>query len=136
MNPIIKNIFAVLAGVFVGSAVNMGLILLGGKLVTAPLGVDVTTTEGLKAGMHLFKPINFLFPFLAHALGTFVGSMATYKFAATHNFSLAMIIGFMFLVGGIMSVFMLPSPLWYTLVDLLFAYLPMAFLGTKIGSKV
>jgi len=34
-----------------------------------------------------------------------------------------------FLMGGIMSVCMLPSPLWFTLVDLIGAYLPFGYLG-------
>mgnify|MGYP006164865331 CR=1 FL=1 len=36
---------------------------------------------------------------------------------------LATTIGFF---GGIAAVAMLPSPLWFTVVDLVFAYLPMA----------
>ncbi len=40
-----------------------------------------------------------------------------------------MIIGVFFLAGGIGNILMLPSPLWFTLVDLLAAYLPMAFLA-------
>jgi hypothetical protein len=33
-------------------------------------------------------------------------------------------------------VFQLPAPLWFDLVDLIFAYFPMAWLGYKIVSKL
>ena len=71
MNPIIKNILAVIAGVVFGSVVNMGIILIGGSIIPPPDGADVTTMEGLKACLHLCEPKHFLMPFLAHALGVF-----------------------------------------------------------------
>lgn len=53
MNPILRNVLAVLAGFVVGSLVNMGIVMGGGVLVPPPPGVDVTTMEGLKAGIEL-----------------------------------------------------------------------------------
>lgn len=133
MNPVLRNILAVLAGIVVGSVVNMAIIMFGGSLVPLPEGVDPTSMESLKESMHLFKPINFLMPFLAHALGTLVGAFITVKFAANRHYLLAMIIGVFFLAGGIMSIMSLPAPMWFNAVDLLLAYLPMAWLGWKLG---
>jgi hypothetical protein len=48
----------------------------------------------------------------------------------------ALAIGFFFLIGGIMNVFMLPSPLWFTILDLAGAYIPMAWLGGLLASGV
>jgi hypothetical protein len=135
MNSIIKNILAVLAGVILGSAVNMAIIAISGSIIPPPNGADVTTTEGLKASMHLFRPINFLMPFLAHALGTFTGAFLAAFVAANRKMLFAMIIGLFFLAGGIASVLMLPSPLWFTLVDLIGAYIPMALLAAKLAVK-
>lgn len=136
MNPILKNILAVLLGIIVGSIVNMAIVMFSGSIIPPPEGADVTTAEGLKESMHLFKPINFLMPFLAHALGTFVGALTTAFIAASHNVKLAMIIGVFFLLGGIASVFMLPSPAWFSITDIALAYLPMAYLGGKLGMKI
>ena len=48
----------------------------------------------------------------------------------------ALAIGFAFLAGGVMMVIMLPeTPLWFTLTDLLLAYLPMAYLGHRLGQR-
>lgn len=135
MNPIIKNILAVVIGAVVGSAVNMGIIMISGSIIPPPEGVDNTTVEGLKAGMHLFQPKHFLFPFLAHALGTFVGALLAALIAANRKMLLALLIGGLFLAGGIANILMLPSPLWFTIVDLVGAYIPMAFLVGKIVQK-
>jgi len=46
MNPILKNILAITAGILLGSAVNMGIIMISGSIIPPPNGTDVTTTEG------------------------------------------------------------------------------------------
>ncbi len=131
MSPILKNIIAVIAGVLFGSLVNGGIIMVSGSIIPPPDKSDVTTMEGLKASMHLFEPKHFLMPFLAHSLGTFAGAFLAIKIAATHQMKIALGIGFLFLAGGITNVFMLPSPLWFSVLDLTIAYIPMAFLAVK-----
>jgi hypothetical protein len=135
MQPILRNILAVIAGIFIGSLVNMGIIMISGSIIPAPDGADVTTMEGLKATMHLFEPKHFIFPFLAHALGTLVGALLAARFAANNHMRLALAIGVFFLIGGITNVYMLPSPVWYTMLDLVGAYLPMGYLGGKLAGK-
>ncbi|MEW6470552.1 MAG: hypothetical protein AB1458_16695 [Bacteroidota bacterium] len=135
MNPILRNILAVLAGFAFGSVVNMGIIMISGVLIPPPEGADVSTMEGLKASLHLFEPKHFIMPFLAHALGTFAGAFAAAKIAGTYKMTFAMVIGVLFLGGGIANVFMLPSPAWFTALDLAVAYLPMAYLGGKLATR-
>ncbi len=135
MNPIVRNILAVIAGIVAGGTLNMLIIYYSGSIVPPPEGVDVTTTEGLKEGMHLFEPKHYLMPFLAHALGTLVGAYVVALLAATHKMKFALAIGFVFLLGGIGAVLMLPAPLWYNITDLVLAYLPMAWLGGKLALR-
>lgn len=133
MNPILKNILAVIAGVILGSAVNMGIIMISSSIIPPPDGVDVTSMESLKASMHLFEPKHFIFPFLAHAVGTFVGALVTALLAASHRMKLALLIGLFFLVGGIINLFMLPSPTWFAVLDIAVAYKPTAWLAGKLA---
>lgn len=135
MNPSAKNALAVVAGVVLGGLVNIGIILISGSIIPPPEGVDTTTQAGLKAGMHLMQPKHFIMPFLAHALGTFGGAFIAAKFAATHKMSFAIGIGAFFLMGGVASIATLPSPTWFSIVDLVGAYLPMAWIAGKISSK-
>ena len=135
MNTILKNILAVLAGLIIGSIVNMGIVNLSSILIPLPDGVDNTTMEGLKAGMLLFEPKHFIMPFLAHALGTFVGALIAAKIATTHKLKFALSIGVFFLLGGITAVFMLPSPAWFAVLDLGLAYIPMGYLAGKLVTK-
>ena len=135
MNPILKNILAVISGFLVGSLVNGGIIMISASVIPPPDGADVTTMEGLKASMHLFQPKHFLMPFLAHSLGTFSGAFVASKIAASHQMKFALGIGILFLAGGITNVFLLPSPLWFSVLDISLAYMPMAFLAGKLAIK-
>jgi len=135
MNPLFRNTLAVLAGLIIGSIVNMTILSISGSIIPPPNGTDVTTTEGLQATMHLFEPKHFLFPFLAHAIGTFAGALTTALIAVSNKTKLAFFIGAFFLFGGIVMVYTLPSPVWFSIIDLVFAYIPTAYLASRIALK-
>jgi len=133
MNTAVKNILAVVLGLVFGSVVNMGIIMISGSIIPPPEGGDVTTMEGLKETMHLFQPKHFIFPFLAHALGAFAGAFLAALIAVNHKMKYALSIGCLFLIGGIINTISLPSPIWFTVLDLVGAYIPMAWLGFKLS---
>ena len=130
------NIIALILGLFLGGMINMLIINNGGGFIAPPEGVNPKDIESIKENMHLYTPIHFIIPFLAHAMGTFIGALITSLIAVNIRMYLAIGVGCCFLIGGIMMVLMLPSPLWFNLIDLSLAYLPMAWLGWKIGIKI
>lgn len=136
MPTLARNVLAVIAGIVAGSLVNMALITVSPSVVPPPAGVDVNDPESLRRSIHLFNPRHFLMPFLAHALGTLAGSLAAFLAAATHRTQLAFVIGAVFLCGGVAATFMIPAPAWFLALDLLAAYLPMAWLGVRIGRGI
>ncbi|HEX7705321.1 MAG TPA: hypothetical protein VF701_02585 [Thermoanaerobaculia bacterium] len=133
MSNLLRNVLAIVAGLIVGGVVNMALISVSPSLIPPPAGVDVNDAESLRQSIHLFEPKHFLMPFLAHALGTLAGAFAAWLIAATHKARIAYVIGVVFLCGGIAASFMIPAPAWFIALDLLAAYIPMAWLATRIG---
>jgi len=133
---ILRNFLAVVAGVLVGGAVNMALVVVGPQLIPPPAGADMTTAEGLAAAMPRLGAQHFVFPFLAHALGTLSGALVAYLVAARWRLGIAHFVGAFFLAGGIAASFMIPAPAWFIALDLLAAYVPMAWLGTRIGQRM
>ena len=131
MNPVLKNILAVVVGLVVGGVVNSGIIMLGGAIVSPPPGIDPMDVESIRAGMEagLYSPQHFIVPFLAHALGTLVGAFLAARIAANRKMIFALSIGVLFLIGGIIAATMLPAPAWFVVLDLVVAYIPMAWLG-------
>jgi hypothetical protein len=96
----------------------------------------MTDPDKLAATVHLLQPEHFLFPFLAHALGTLVGALVAHLVAASHRRIFASIIGALFLVGGIVASRMIPAPKWFIVLDLAVAYVPMAWVGVWMGRRI
>ncbi|MCF6280258.1 MAG: hypothetical protein L3J14_07915 [Flavobacteriaceae bacterium] len=134
MNPILRNILAVFIGWFGGSAINLGLINLGHKVFPIA-GIDINDMTAFAEVMPTLDGKYFLFPFLAHALGTLVGAFIAYKIAATHKKKFALGIGVLFLLGGIAVNYMLPVPTWFAVADIALAYIPMALIGGKLAEN-
>jgi hypothetical protein len=133
MRPLYRNILAVAAGVIVGGVVNLLLLELGYAFFPLPSGVVPADIDSLRLNMQYFEPQHFIAPFVAHAVGTLVGSIICVAFAASKKWQLSFIVAGFFLFGGIINAVLLPSPLWFSVIDLVFAYLPMAWLGALIA---
>ena len=128
MNPILKNILVFFVGCILGMSVNMGLILAGNLLIPLADGVDP-----MDATMWELK--YFLFPFLAHAVGTLVGAFIVAKYTASYRMILSLSVGVFFLLGGISMVFIMPAPLWFIVIDIFLAYIPMGWYGWKLTGQ-
>ena len=133
MKQILINVFAVLAGWIIGSSLNMGLVELG-NLVFPIKDVNTNSMEELALVIPTLTATYFIFPFLAHALGTFLGAFIAWKIASGHKMRIAMSIGGLFLLGGIAVNYLLPGPKWFAILDLTLSYLPMAYFGGLLAS--
>ncbi len=136
MTPILKNVIAVILGAIFGSVVNGMIIKYSGAIIPLPDGYDYSTPERMRQTFHLLETKHMIFPWVAHALGTLIGAFWASKFSASKHYLMSMIVGCIFLLGGIYMVSVIKvQPMWFTLTDLLLAYLPMAFIGWKISGK-
>lgn len=133
MSNTVKNILVVVLGILIGGAINAGLVSLTNSIIPLPSGVDPNDLQSINENIHRYTSQHFIIPIIAHALGVLVASFIIAKFAASHNRKLALIPGFLFLFGGITMSVLLDAPLWVEAVDLLIAYLPMAWLGYILG---
>lgn len=134
MTTTVKNIIAIICGWFIGSLVNMGLIKAGHALIPIE-GLDPNDMKALAKVMPTLSAKFFIFPFLAHALGTLAGAIFAGLIAASHKMKFSLAIGALFLLGGIAMSFMLPAPIWFIACDIIIAYIPMAWLGGLIALK-
>tara|TARA_B110000116_G_scaffold144341_1_gene125165 strand:+ start:273 stop:665 length:393 start_codon:yes stop_codon:yes gene_type:complete len=128
MKTIFRNILVLLGGCIFGSAVNMGLIITGNQLIPMADGMNP-----MDATMWEIK--FFIFPFLAHAIGTLSGAFIVAKYTVSYHMILAICIGIFFLLGGISMVFIMPAPVWFIVADLSLAYIPMGWYGWKLTDQ-
>lgn len=135
MSPMVRNIVAVVIGFVVGSAVNLGIVMVGPSIIPPPAGVDVTDAVSIADSIHLFEPKHYIAPFLAHAVGTLTGALVALKISGSDNTLVAGIIGGLFLAGGIYASTVIPAPTWFMALDIIGAYIPMAWLATRLAGN-
>lgn len=135
MHPILRNTLVTIAAILLGAMLNGFIIQISPNIIPPPEGADLQTEEGLKAAMLLMEPKHFLMPWLAHALGTLLAAFIAARFATRPWKGYIFICGGLFFFGGVMMIQLLPSPLWFTLLDLGFAYFPMAWLGYWLAKR-
>lgn len=134
MNSIIRNVLAVIGGWAGGSFINISLIQIGHSIFPIK-GIDTNDMEALAKVMPTLDAVYFLFPFVAHAVGTLTGAFLASKIAFNHHMKFSISIGVLFLLGGIYMNYLLPGPTWFAIADISLAYLPMAWLGGKLARK-
>lgn len=133
ISPTIRSILATVIGLIVGNVVNGLLIQYSGNIIPLPEGVNPNSMEDLKAAMPTLPIKNFIMPFLAHALGTLSAALVACKLTFAHHHRIAIVVGLVFLVGGIAAAIVIGGPIWFIVLDLVCAYLPMAFLGKRLA---
>ncbi len=109
----LRNIGAVVLGMIVGMVVNMALISLNGYvLFPMPEGMDMYDPEQLSGYIETLPAAGMILPILAHLGQAFVGGWVAARLGASKPMVLAMIIGVLSLVGGIMNAMSIPLPAW------------------------
>lgn len=133
-NGFLRNLLAILAGIVLGSIVNMSIVTISPSVFGVPEGVNVQDIKSIKANIGLYEPQHFIGPILAHALGTLCGAFVAAKIALSNKMVYGMFIGLFFMIGGAYMVVLLPEqPTWVKIADLVVAYLPMAYIGSKMA---
>lgn len=135
MKSIPRNILAVVLGLVIGSAVNMTILKSGGNIIPMPDSIDPTNMDALKNNAHLLQPKHYVFPLLAHAIGTLAGTLTTVMIADSRKKIFGYITASSFLLGGLIMCLIIPAPLWFKIADLLLAYIPMAWLAQVLGDR-
>ena len=131
MNPILRNVLAVIIGAVICILLNGLLLGVMSKMNPPPEGFDpnVPATYTMLQAKHLMNP------FVAHAVPSLIGGLIAALIAATRKMTFALVVGGLHMLGGIVASFIIPAPAWYIVLDLGLAYLPMAWIGGRIASR-
>ncbi|MDC1395481.1 hypothetical protein N8368_03125 [Bacteroidia bacterium] len=140
LKTILVGLLVVIAGLFLGSLLNMGIIMIGPSVIPMPKGVKPMDEDSLEEFMHLFETKHFVMPFLAHALGTLVGAFVAVKLSNIFNVPevgliASIAIGLLFLWGGIETSKSIGASMNATLFDAVLAYIPFTLGGYFLAKR-
>jgi nitrate/nitrite transporter NarK len=109
----IRNIFAVLAGLAVGMVVNQALIFLNAfVLYPMPPGTSMEDPELFSAYITTLPTAAFLVVLAAHLGQSFVGGWVAARIGSSRPMLLAMIVGLFSLAGGVAMMTIVKGPDW------------------------
>ncbi|MFT4539048.1 MAG: hypothetical protein ACI841_003348 [Planctomycetota bacterium] len=130
----VKNIIAVIVGLVVGMAVNMGLIMLNAYvLFPMPEGTDMQDPEQMNAYIETLPTHAFFVVLAAHLGQSFFGGWTAARLGSSRPMLLAMILGLLSLAGGIANMMTIKGPAWFYIE--LPLYLVVAWLAGRMEVK-
>ena len=131
---LVRNILATIAGLFVGSCVNMALVLLNAYvLFPMPEGTDMNDQAQMLAWIGTLPTAAFLVVVAAHLGQAFVGGWLAARLSASKPMIPALVVGVLTLVGGVVNMVALPGPAWMWIEVPL--YLIVSFAAGKMEEK-
>jgi hypothetical protein len=134
MNSIVRNILAVILGIVACMLAKMAVMKFGPAIFPFPEGMNPNDLESWKTFAPVMQAKHFATPFMDHALGSLFGGLVAALIAANRKMTFALVIGCLHLLGGIAASFVIPAPIWFIALDLIVAYIPMAYLGGRLAS--
>ncbi len=129
-----KRIGAVVAGLLAGFLV-VGLIEgVSSWIYPPPQGLDFSDREALRAFVAGLPLGAFALVLVAHLAGPFAGAFTCGVIVRDPWLTGSLIIGGVFLLGGLVNLFLLPHPVWFAILDVLL-YLPAAVAGGAVAHR-
>ncbi|MEX2181540.1 MAG: hypothetical protein WD771_05820 [Gemmatimonadaceae bacterium] len=112
MNPTLRVVLAVLAGVLFGGLVVAGVEAANGLIHAMPEGLDRSDPGAMRAFVAGLPALAFVLLLVGWLLGTFLGGALAVRMAGQRPALVAGIVGGVILAATVMNLVMLPHPIW------------------------
>ena len=130
-----RKILAIVLGLVAGLIFHIAVMAVSAAMYPPPSDIDWSDREAVRAHFSTLPLTSFLIVLIAHAGGSLVSGLVVGLVAMRRWLLPAGIIGGFWTLGGITNLFLLPQPVWMSIVDLLL-YIPAALVGVTIGGAL
>ncbi|MBC7776584.1 MAG: hypothetical protein H7246_14210 [Phycisphaerae bacterium] len=128
MNPKLRALFAVMAGILAGGLVIMLVEMLSSQ--TPPAGMNINDPAKMSEWIATLPMSAFAILLLAYFLGSAVGGWVANRVAAPTHYRPALIVGFGLFIAGVMNLIAIPHPVWFAVTSSL-----IYFVGAWVGGR-
>jgi hypothetical protein len=112
MNPVIRSVLAVIAGMLV-AFVLIALVQTIGMRVYPPPPMQTGDIESLRAAMARIPLGALLFVILSYTVGSLAGGWVAARLAPNGKMTHAMIVAALLFGAGLMNLMTIPHPAWF-----------------------
>ncbi len=125
---------AVIIGLTVAFVIKWIYIFIDQSLFPLPPGLDPSDMDAIKEYYGQLPNSNFLLALSSNVVMTFGAAFTAVKVAATQYRNIALGLGLFLLVMGLIKLFTIPHPIWFTILDLVL-YIPVAGFGYRMAKR-
>lgn len=129
-----RNVISLMTGIVVSFLVIFSVQMVNYQLFPLPPNVNPQDFEAMTKHAKELPALAHWIVLFSHILGSITGAYVVTKIAESAHVKLAIGLGVFLLIMGVITIFRLPHPMWFTLVDIL-VYVPSAYLGYLLGRK-
>jgi len=108
----IRNLIAVIVGLGAGVTFNMVFVFINLEFFPMPAGVSMDDQDSFNAWLETLPDTAFLLPVVAHLAQAFGGGWIAARLCASRPLEMAMVIGGLSMIGGILNLNQIPHPGW------------------------
>lgn len=135
MKYMVLRILVFIICLVLGSVINGLIVSLGYLCIPLPQGINMNDPEAFKWALLNMRTVHFIFPFLAHAIGTFVSAWFWCSIKRKTTWKATLGFATIFFSGGLYMAIILDAPLFFEAIDLCYAYFPMGLFGYSLRLK-
>ena len=107
-----KHAVAVIVGLGAGVTFNMVFVFINLEFFPMPAGVSMDDQDSFNAWLETLPDTAFLLPVVAHLAQAFGGGWIAARLCASRPLEMAMVIGGLSMIGGILNLNQIPHPGW------------------------
>lgn len=130
----LRSVIAVCAGIFVGALMIYFFERLGHLVASPPAIPDPTDPTSVRAAMAAMTVPNFIMLLVAYLFGTTLGCWIAARMAPSRAIVHSLVVGAIFLFGGISNFIRIPHPMWFVVAAML-AFGAAPFLGARMSGR-
>jgi hypothetical protein len=131
MNPLLRSVLAVLAGLVVCFVLILAIQALGMLLYPPPPGLDFNDREAMQELLQNVPVGALLLVLASYFVGVLAGSWVAGRLAGRAAVLHGLIIGVFFFGAAVVNLMQIKHPLWFTVASL-GLFLPAAWLGGRL----
>ncbi|MDH3493374.1 MAG: hypothetical protein OEM82_07485 [Acidobacteriota bacterium] len=130
----IRNVLAVVAGVFLGNLIFFLVQTLALTVSPTPEGWAAGEEVPLKVIIENLPLYAWLMIILGYSAGSFAGGIAVGRIARSATLVFPLFLALFFMIGWLVNVMTIPHPAWASIVVFL-VFVPFSFSGHRFGLK-
>jgi len=129
-----RYVLAVIGGIIAAVVIIFIVEAASYMFFPPPKGIDMENPEDVKRLIASAPVGSMIMVVVGWAIGAFVGGLVASVISVRHKSAMALTVGLLLMISGIINLYMFPHPLWMWIIGLA-VNIPFAYFGFKFADR-